>query len=110
MAQLGSAAKLCWHQMCLFDILTSLLSAKCLLGKTGGLDWLFRKSFKELKTLEGEPNPKTEAGSGLLAGFCSSSTNDFPLPFHSILVVSWGVAEPPKPQCCICRMPQRRQE
>lgn len=67
------------------DILTSLLLAKFLLGKTGGLDWLFRKSFKELKALEEEPNPKTEAGSGLLAGF-SGSTNDFSLPFHSALM------------------------
>lgn len=59
---------------------------------------MFRKSFKELKALEGEPNPKAEAGSGLLAGF-SSSSNDFPLPFHSTLTVFWGAAElPPKPQ------------
>lgn len=57
---------------------------------------MFRKSFKELKALEGEPNPKAEAGSGLLAGF---SSNDFPLPFHSTLTVFWGAAElPPKPQ------------
>lgn len=54
--------------------------------------------FKELKALEGEPNPKTEADSGLLAGF-SSSSNDFFLPFHSNLMVFGGAAElPPKPQ------------
>lgn len=81
-------------------VLTSLLLAKCLLGKIRGSGWLFRKVIKELKALAGRggANPKTEAGSGLLTGF-SSSSNDFPPLAHPPPILLWGAAElPPKPQ------------
>lgn len=56
-----------------------------------------RKVIKELKALgEGSANPKTEAGSGLLGGFSSSSNNFLPWA-HPPPILLWGAAElPPK--------------